>query len=98
MEKIIKFVDIETQKQKVHQHTGPISIKNIDINKIVVSKKVSFGKNRFKYFIGYKAVKKIRLSCKFLPKMSAYKRGFDETKYLSFFIKDDESLAKYNEI
>ena len=30
--------------------------------------------------------------------MSAYERGFDETKYLSFFIKDDESLAKYNEI
>ena len=59
--------------------------KKIDIDKIVVSKNVSFGKNRFKYFIGYKAVKKIRPSCKFLPKMSAYKRGFDGTKYLNVF-------------
>ena len=50
MEKtIIKFGDIEIQKQKVHQHKGSISIKNIDINKTVVSNKVSFGKKGFKY-------------------------------------------------
>ena len=34
----------------------------------------------------------------FLPKMSAYRRVFDETKYVSFLIKDDELLKKYNEI
>ena len=39
MEKNIKFGDMEIQKQKFHQHKGSISIKNIDINKIVVSKK-----------------------------------------------------------
>ena len=43
----IKFGNIETQKQKFHQHKQPISIKNIDIHKIVVSNKVSFGKKRF---------------------------------------------------
>ena len=32
MEKIIKFTDIEIQKQKLRQHKAPISIKNIDIN------------------------------------------------------------------
>ena len=58
LEKIIKLGDIEIQKQKFHQHKGPISIKNIDINKIVVSNKVSFGKNGFKYFIGDKDAKK----------------------------------------
>ena len=58
MEKIIKFGDIEIQKQKFHQHKAPISIKNIYINKIVVSNKVSFGKNVFKYFFGYKDGKK----------------------------------------
>ena len=32
MEKTItKFGDIEIQKQKIHQHKRPISIKNIDI-------------------------------------------------------------------
>ena len=30
--------------------------------------------------------------------MSAYRRGFDETKYISFFIKDDELLEIYNAI
>ena len=84
MEKtIIKFGDIEIGKQKFHQHKRPISIKNIDINKIVVSNKVSFGKKGFKYFIGYKDAK-IRPLCIFLPKMSAYRRDSDETKYMSF--------------
>ena len=30
--------------------------------------------------------------------MSAYRKDLDETKYLSFLIKDDELLEKYNEI
>ena len=50
MEKMIKFGDIQIQKQKFHQHKGPISIKNIDINKIVISNKVLFGKKGFKFF------------------------------------------------
>ena len=54
MEKVIKFGDIQIQKQKFHQHKGPILIKNIDSNKIVVSNKVSVSKKGFKYFIGYK--------------------------------------------
>ena len=37
MEKtIIKYGDIEIQKQKHRQHKGPFSIKNGDIDKIVV--------------------------------------------------------------
>ena len=44
MEKIIvKFGEIEIDKQKCYQYKRPISIKNIDVNKIVVSNKVSFG-------------------------------------------------------
>ena len=31
---VIKFGDIEIEKQKFHQNKRPISIKNIDINKI----------------------------------------------------------------
>ena len=44
IEKVIKFGNTEIQKQKFHQHKELISIKNIDIKKIVVSNKVSFGK------------------------------------------------------
>ena len=55
---IIKSGDIEIQKQKFYRHKGPISIKNTDINEIVVSNKVSFGKKGLKYFTGYKDDKK----------------------------------------
>ena len=54
----IKFGDIKIEKQKFHQHKILISIKNIDINEIVLSNKISFGKKGFKYFIGYKEAKK----------------------------------------
>ena len=85
----IKFGNIEIEKQKFDQHQRPISIKNIDINKIAVFIKVSFGKRGFKYFIGYKDAK-IRPLFLFLSKMSTYRRDFDETKYMSFVIKYDE--------
>ena len=49
---------LKLKKYKFHQHKSLISINNIDINKIVVSNKVSFGKKDFKYFIGYKDAKK----------------------------------------
>ena len=55
---VIKFGDIEIEKQRFYQHKRPTSKINIDINKIVVSNKVSFGKKFFKYFIGCKDDKK----------------------------------------
>ena len=68
----------------------------MNINKIVISNKVSFGKKGFKFFIRYKDAKKTRLLRICLPKMSAYRRDFDETKYNIILIKDDELLEKYN--
>ena len=50
--------DIEIQKYKFYQHKSPILTDNIDINKIVVSNRVSFGQKDFKYFVGYKDAKK----------------------------------------
>ena len=49
-EKSIKFVDIKIEKQKFHQYKRPISITNIDINKIIISNKISFGKKSFEIF------------------------------------------------
>ena len=34
----------------------------------------------------------------FLLKMSAFRKDFDETKYMSFLIKGDELIEKYNEV
>ena len=56
--KVIKFGDTEIEKHEFYQHESPILRSNIDINKIVVSNKVSFGKKGFKYSIGYKDDKK----------------------------------------
>ena len=58
--KIIKFDDTEIEECKFHQYKSPISISNIDINKIVVPNKFPFGKQDFKYFIGYKDFEKVR--------------------------------------
>ena len=52
----IKLGDIEIENQRFHQYKRPISIKNIDIDKI------------FKYFIGYKDAKKIHLYVYFSQK------------------------------
>ena len=64
---VIKFDDTD-EKYKFHKRKSPISI---DMNEIVVSNNVSFGKKDFKYFIDYKDTKQIRALCIFLPKMSA---------------------------
>ena len=97
--KVIKFADTEIYKQKFYQHKRPILISNININKIVVSNKVKkVNKKSFNCFIRYKDVTKVTPLCIFLPKMSGYRKDFDETKYMSFWIKDDELLRKYNGI
>ena len=95
---MIKFDDIEIDIYKFHRYKSPILIDYIDINKIVVSNKISYGKNDFKYFIGYKDAKRIRPLCILLPKISAYRRNFDKTKCVSFLTKDEKLLEKYNEI
>ena len=59
--KIVKFGDTEIEKHEFHQYKRPISIKEIDINKIFISNKVYFVKKGFQYFIGYKDAKKLDL-------------------------------------
>ena len=54
MDKNINFDGDDIEKYKFYQDKSPILINNVNINKIVVSNKFSFGKKDFKYFIGYK--------------------------------------------
>ena len=55
-----------------------ISMKNIDLNKTIVSNKVSFSIKGFKHFIGNTEAKESRPFV-FFPKMSAYRIDFNET-------------------
>ena len=43
-------------------------------------------------------IKKVRPLCIMLPKMSSYRRDSDETKCMSFVIKNIKLPKKYNEI
>ena len=81
-------------KTKILSTQKPYLTNNIDIDKIVVSDKVSLGKKVAKHFIGYKDGKKVRPLCILLPNIGAYRRNFDETIYVSFLTKDDEALEK----
>ena len=76
-----------------------ISIYNVNPNRIVVSNKVPFGKKDLKYFIGniYDDEKVMSLFI-MLPKMSAYRKDFDGTKYMSFLIKGNKLSENYKEI
>ena len=48
-----------------------------------MSNKVPFGKKGFRYFLGYKDAKSLKIKA-FLSKMTAFRKDFDETKYVSF--------------
>ena len=74
---------LKTLNQNLINIKTPVSIKNVDNDKIVVSHKTPFCKKGFEYFIGYKDDKNKPL-CVFLPKMTAYRKDFGETKYVSF--------------
>ena len=85
--KIVAFGNIEVKKYKFHQYKSLIWINNKDISKIVVPNRVTFVKKDFKCFIGYKEDKKVRFLCIILPKVSPYRRDFDETDYMSLLEK-----------
>ena len=76
--KIMKFDHTEIEKYKFHQNKSPISINNIDIDKL------PFGKHDFEYFISYKYSAKIRPLCLFRTQMIIYKINFDENDVFIF--------------
>ena len=74
-------------------------IHDIEISKTVESNKVPFGRKVLNILSGTKMLEPFRPLCAMLPKINAYRKHFDETKYMLFFlIKNDELIEKYNEI
>ena len=64
-----------------------------------MSDKFKHSDGGFKYFIGYKEGEIVKPLCVILPKMTGCIKYFENgTKNLSFVIKDDDVLDKYNEI
>ena len=80
----MKFDNTENEEYKFHKNKSPISINDIYNNKTVVFNKLSFGKQDFKYFIGYKDSEKIRPLCIFCPQMIIHKINFDKNRHTYF--------------
>ena len=80
--KSINFDDkkINDGKSNFYKSKKLFSLNDIDINKILVSKKESYGTNSLKYFIGYNDGDVIRSLCILLPKMIGYVKRFDSNK------------------
>ena len=89
--KNIKKSDFYNKNKKI------FNIDDIDVNKILVSKKEQYGKyNSFKYFIGYNDNDVIRPLCLFLSQTTGYINKFDKTKItMSLMIKDIQPLKNY---
>ena len=83
--KIMTFEHIEIEKQKFRGLENPMSINHVNIDRMIIPNGVSFGEKVFKDFIVYENnYEKTMTLYIMLPKMSAYRRGFDETKYVFF--------------
>ena len=59
---------LKLKKNIAQSLDNPTLIDDVDINKIIVSYKVSLGKKSFKYFIGYIDNENFKPSCTMLPK------------------------------
>ena len=93
--KSINFDDKKINKRNFYKNKNLFDLNDIDVNKILVSKKESYGtKNSLKYFIGYNDDDVIRPLCIILPEMIGYVKHFDSNKTMSFKVSDDKLLKK----
>ena len=77
--KNINFDDKKIKRSEFYKNKKVTRIDDIDVNKILVSKKEPYGtENSFKYFVGYNDNDVIRPLCVRLPQITGYARRFDE--------------------
>ena len=97
--KNINFDDKKTNKSNFYKNKKLFNMDDLDVNKILISKKEHYGKkSSFKYFIGYSDNDDIRPLCMRLPQMIGYAKYFDSNKTMSFKVIDKKLLKKYTKI
>ena len=88
-EKNINFDDKKIKKSEFYKSKKVFQIDDVDINKILVSKKEPYGtKNALKYFIGYNDNDVIRPLCVRLPQMTDYAKKFNKNETMSFRVNN----------
>ena len=94
----INFDHKKINESNFYKNKNLFNIYDLDVNKILVSKKESYGtKNSSKYFIGYNE-NVIRSFGIKLPQMIGYAKYFDSNKTMSFKVSDEKLLKKYTKI
>ena len=89
--KSMNFDDKKINKNNFYKNKKLFNIHDLDVNKILVSKKESYGtENSLKYFIGHNNDDIIRPLCIKLPQMIGYVKTFE--------VRDNKLLKKYNKI
>ena len=100
--KNINFNDKKIEKTKFYKNNKIFNIDDIDVNKILISKKEPYGKNNsLIYFIGYNDNDVIRPLCLRLSKTTGYINEFNENKntiIMSLRINDEQLFKKYSKI
>ena len=87
------------KKSNFYKNKNAFQIDDVDVNKILVSKKEPYGtKNALKYFIGYNDNDVIRPLCLRLPQMTGYAKKFNENATMSFKANNKQLLKNYNKI
>ena len=98
-EKTLKSDNIKVNKNEFQKSKQPIHLDLISVDQIVVSDKFKHNDDDFKYFIGYKEGEIVKPLCIILLQMSGYIKYFENGgKSMSFMVKDDNVLDKYNKI
>ena len=83
------FADKKNKIKKSHfyKNKNVFKVDDINVNKILVSKKEPYGTNKsIKYFIGYNVDNVIRPLCIKRPQIIGYVKCFDSNKMMSFKI------------
>ena len=96
--KNINFEDKQIKKRSFYKNKKLFKVEDIDVNKILLSKKDPYGANKsIKYFIEYNDDDVIRALCIKLPQMIGYVKCFVSNKTMSFKVTNKKTVKKLHE-
>ena len=98
-EKALKFDNIRVNKNESHKSKKPINLDLVKVDQVVVSDKFKHSGGGFKYFIGSREGEIVKPLCIIFSQISGDIKYFENgCKTMSFMVKNDDEMDKYNEI
>ena len=95
-QKILKFEDIEIEKRTFYSYKRRAALRDVDIEKVLVSNKICLAKKKFQYFIDYLVIKLSHCIYSFLKTSACVKSYVGQTKWMYFLIEEDDLFGKCN--